>query len=452
MGRKNTFKPSLLINDKSLSSKQSRSGIDDPLTKPSHFNKIIWFTNNDYKTKIDDTVCDTMEKYIGFLKNSVFGDIDQSNIFNTNDIVSYIVVGICEINSFIKLNIDDDVKQYMYLITDKDYKKLFLSLDITYPIFWYSFDTKKSLIDSFDSVYEAYNQKKYTIDHTSVCRGFIGTEKMLDVDIDSIENHFIMNKYTEPLLWGSKWKDHPFRHVYLSVSNNTNLNSRKNIIYTSQAMRQIDSSTHHISVRSQLSKSVITVEDNEGAYIVNIQYNPLHLTGLKNNPISNINKLTGSEYPDDIPMDILISIINFPFVTHTGILDLSPLTSYNFLIAYMIANTSQLCSELIQKIHKVINKLKDDNSSDKELLEFAIQFVKNLQANTTVDDIFTNENVMQLIYDKISSLHKNEKTFQEIKDEITEEIDKKLEKLKIYDSEFKSYLQNIVNSILVDKK
>ena len=49
-------------------------------------------------------------------------------------------------------------------------------------------------------------------------RVFIGNDNILGLDIHDIENHFLLQKYTDKLIYGSMWNDHPFRKEFQDKS------------------------------------------------------------------------------------------------------------------------------------------------------------------------------------------------------------------------------------------
>lgn len=407
MGRKNSFKPESFIKTKVYE-------------KLECSNKISWYEDRE-----------NLEEFINYLiDNYPLEKLTESN--DLDDYKSYLLIGKCEINTHLKY----ESLGYMYFITDPDYKDIYISIDKSYPLFWYKYTTKKDFYNSLDNIYKAYNPTEYKLDFESDHRGFIGTEKMLGLSIDEIENHFILNIFTELLPWGSVWKDHPFRDIYQDGE----VSSRQNIIMQTQAMKQLNDTIYHVNIRTQYSKSIITVEDYDGAFIINIQYDP-----VPGNQIHKINEEIGREYKSDLPVDVCMAIIGFPFVTHLGLLKLSPLTNYNFMMASLVANKKEMYDELVP----VVESIKEEHE-DNSIVTVAEKFLSEIKTNKRLEDIFSDKNIENFIDEKMTNLQNGNQSFEQVQDDILKEIDKKLVKLNFNDKSFKDYLSGIVHGILIN--
>src|SRR3972149_6461464 len=197
MGRVNSFNPEYLKNDKIFN-------------KLQNIDKITLLFNNDQK--------DFMKKY-----------------FELEDVDDFKLIGLIEINKILKTKIEEERKDFIFLISDNNYKEMFVSIGQNSKSFWYKFTSKKGFFENFDKFYKTYNKEVYEKNYSKKCRGFVGTEKMLDLTIFDIENHLIVNPNTEILIWGSKWSDNPFRKIYMERS----LTKYEDITYSIQAMKQL---------------------------------------------------------------------------------------------------------------------------------------------------------------------------------------------------------------------
>lgn len=342
--------------------------------KMNHINKVLWYNEIDNNENTID-----IKEYFHFVKSMDISQdlIEQFNL-NVEEYKNYKIIGICHINNNLKL-INSDVNDFMYLITDKEYKILYISIGKCHPIFWYKFTSKKSFLNNFDKIYELYNPLNYVLNFENNLRGFMGTERMLSLSIHDVENHFLLNRYSDKLIWGSKWTDHPFRNEYTKK----NINSVDSIILTGQAMRQELDNYYSVSVRTSYSKSIIKVISYDDIFILEIKYNPINT-----NQIEKINQTFGRKYSYDIPIDIIMTIINFPFLTHSDILNIRPLSPFNFFVTSLILNND---IKLFMEAEPQLNNIINDETIDKDVKENAIDFIDCINNQKILTKIF-NEN------------------------------------------------------------
>lgn len=431
MGRKNTFKPSAL-------------------RLSTHFDgvvngeKIVWYDDTsedeDEEAEIREDLV-TMEEYFSkLLNNPVSQYLLQNDKFKLSTFKDHILVGICEIKTYIKLYIEGDDRNYLYLITDPEFRDMYVAVGVSYPIFWYKYSTRKEFCEMFDRLHEAYNPDDYKIKFNKITRGFVGTKKMLDYSLDDIENQFISNVYAEPITWGSKWVDHPFREVYMDKM----VTQREHIIFSGQSMKQKSYSNVSISVRSTFSRSIITVEDHDGAFVMDIQYEP-----IKSPQIRYVNDELAREFPEDVPVDVLMVISNLPFVTHTGLLEITPLSNYNFIMTSLVANCKEMYEELCVKIKKLMKEYENSkDEEDEETLELCTLFLKNLEANLKLDEIFAKEDIEAYLDDRLRLMRIDRVPTNQMYDQLKKDLEDKLEEFEYKDEELKSYVYSIMYNLL----
>lgn len=302
----------------------------------------------------------TMDDFINYVDSiDIFLDITETSKINTKDYKTYKIIGLCQMNK--NLRFVGDLHENLYLITDPDQKVIYLSIGQTHPIFWYKVTSEEEFLINFNQIYETYNQKGYHLNHKSKVRAFMGTNAMLSLENFDIENHFLLHKYSEKLLWGSKWADYPYRTNYLTEE----VSSFDSVVYTGHALQQdyrVD--TYSVSVRSKYSKSIITIYFHEDAYIVEIKYDP-----IKTPQINQVNEMFGRFYKEDIPLDVILLLFNFPFIQYQNIFDMKPFLYFHFYIINLLI------------------------SDDRTMLKEVEPFLKNLleSSESTFDDDLKNE-------------------------------------------------------------
>ena len=361
------------MSNKSNKKKEAYSFIQNIKSLNTKYkNEIIWNTL-------------PINEYIEYINSiDIYNDITTNLNINIKEYKDYEIIGFCEINK--NLRFVGDFDEHMYLITDSSKKKLYISIGKCHPIFWYLIKSESEFTDNFDNIYETYNQEGYHLHHTKKIRAFMGTNELLSLDVFDIETHLLLHKYSEKLLWGSKWKDFPYRNNYL-VENVSQFDSN---IFTSHAMQQdYKENTYNISVRSKYSKSVITFYYHEDAYIVEIKYNPLHT-----NQIMNINKDFNRSYDNDIPIDVVLMLFNFPFIKFKDIIEMKPFLNFHFyIINLLISDDKELLKTIGPELQKLLNDQPDiEDNLKKEIIDF-IKYTKDIKV---IEEILTE--IKDLIY------------------------------------------------------
>lgn len=323
-----------------------------------HFLKINWFADMD--SNINQP---KMHDYLEYIQAC---DIYAN--YNPNDYVDFQIIGICNINEHLKM-ITIEQTEYMYFIIDKEGKTLYVSIGKCHPIYWYQFIAKKAFSIAFDIIYEIYNPEKLQMEYPKQLKGFIGNEDILNVSIHDIENHFILNKNTDNLIWGSMWNDHPFRYKYMKKR----ISHIENIIFTGQAMRQENEDLYSVSVRTAFSGSIITVRDYNGTFVTEINYNPIQTP-----QIENINEKLGRKYSCDFPIDVCMAIINFPFINYLEVLKMNNLSSYHVYVVCLLTNGDL---NEINHVSIELKKLLENENLNENLKEDITEFVNYIEKN-----------------------------------------------------------------------
>lgn len=257
-----------------------------------------------------------------------------------------------------KLNILDIT---YFLIKNNETGEQFISIEQNAPCYW--FPVKSLLInEKIKQIQNVYNVTEYKKNMPNKCRAFIGTKDMLNVDIDQIVNNLVINQNSEMYIWGSNWDDYPFER---KIDNN-NLNSLHRM---NKALKQISDDYYSIGIRTMYSKSIVTVIDYQGIYIVDINY----CSANEHELIKKINSELSTDYPLDMPIDILMLLNAFPFTNHKSILDMNKITETNVFIATLI------CAGDKDKLLEIKNRLKKLNGhEDQKVKNAAKNLLKNL--------------------------------------------------------------------------
>lgn len=258
-----------------------------------------------------------------------------------------------EINKKIKIK-DEDEEDYYYLLQNKKTKELYISISESAPCYWH-----KVSEDNIKDILDIYNVSEYKIDMVSYHRAFIGTAEMLHLDMKNIEDALILCKNSEAYVWGSEWDDYPFDRT--TISKGDILSNNLEMIYkTEQAIRQISDDYYSIASRTMFSKSIITIIDYNGIYIADIIYNPTP----NNESINKINSTLNTNYPLDMPIDILMVLNTYPYIDHINILNIDEITETNLLITTLICADDKNKLEEIKKILEPLKKHEDNDISD----------------------------------------------------------------------------------------
>ena len=222
------------------------------------------------------------------------------------DINEYSVIAKRRINLHLHLN-NIDREEYMYLITDSDYKVLYITIGMSHKFCWYKYSTMGELKKEYTKLCQIYNVKSYGDDFDTYVKAYIGNPAIFDNELKNLTKIMIDNKYSEIFLWGGSWTDYPFRDDPLETS------VEGSIIKAGYAMAQ--NNIFSIGVRSLYSKSKIVIELSEGVFIVTLCYNKI------NTPqINELNKEYGTQFPEDLPIDVLNSLFGLPYLSYTKIL------------------------------------------------------------------------------------------------------------------------------------
>lgn len=392
------------------------------ITNFKYHGNILWNGTLDPNKKFK------MDDYLNYLKTlEICNEFNEKMNMDFEFYYNYKILGVCLLHNNTKL-ITIETDEHIHLITDQNFKTLYVTIGKCHPVFWYRFTSKKAFIDNFDAIYETYNSEVNIKNNNSLTVGFIGNETILSLNIHDLENHLLLNKYSDKLIWGSQWADHPFRNEYTKKT----LTYTESIIYTGQAMMQ-ENNKYTVSVKSKYSKSIITIHDYADAFIITIQYNPIHTPQNKS-----VNEIFERTYDIDLPIDVIMILITFPFVNHNDILNINPFTNFNlYILSLLVENNSELTDESLFKLNDICK-----TDIDHELKDEIIKYIEQTNDYKTLEKIMKDDYLFGLLNDMGKP---NEQKVSVI-------IDNLLEKHNCKDNEFiqkkiESYIISCIDSI-----
>lgn len=204
-------------------------------------------------------------------------------------------------------NVDDYMSNVIYLISNND-SHLYISLGFCCPFLWYSIKAKEfddAQIEKICTIFQLYDSPNY-IEYDVTDYVLLGNINRIGSDIDQIQNHILKTNMIEYLMWGSKYKEYPYERNIVYMSSN-----REKIDYVTRAMSQKDNKMQ-ICCRTLWSKSLIKINKKLDYITLDIHYNSMKYGGL----VKKINKEHNKNFPLDLPIDILIVLMNYPYINH----------------------------------------------------------------------------------------------------------------------------------------
>jgi len=219
----------------------------------------------------------------------------------------------------------------------------------------------------------------------------------------NILQEILFTKHTEVILWGSKWKDYPFRNSYNNFKDQTKT-------LAAISMEQINN-IQQINIRTLYSKSTISIKNHGDIYMLKIKYNStVNITNkYKNMPIDTILSISELDLLDyetllktKIDKNILITILLSIDRDH----EISIPVLESLLVKYD-DNIQQLIRIFIKKFGLNLNKF--DNGIKKYIADEIIKYKKGEQSYKNIYDNIvqkTDLSYIETVY-LIDSLTKN---------------------------------------------
>lgn len=143
-----------------------------------------------------------------------------------------------------------------------------------------------------------------TLEFERTARAFLGTEDLIGApDLSELQTHLSINPFIEPLFWGSAHAQDPWPEEIPTEA-------LEDLGGTSHdQLRQAPLSVPTLSARTIISRSVISVEEHEGVFVVQVRYEP----ASHQEQIQALNAQFGSHYPHDLPLDVVAALLGFYF-------------------------------------------------------------------------------------------------------------------------------------------
>lgn len=251
---------------------------------------------NQYIDKLDKLDINTLE----------YPDIDNCRL------IGYIIP------KYPKYNNNSIHQNSIYILTDMD-NYLYLSLGLSHPILWYSirvFGRKinDSIINEIQDIIDLYDtpDDQNNLSYDSYDYVLLGNINKLKKGINDIELELLKSNTVETLMWGSNYSEYPYdRQVVFNSS------GKEKIKYVTNALQQ---KTNHyiINCRTISSKSHIKIIQYQKFINIQIKYKAVN-TSLS--IIDDINKTYDKNYPDDLPLDVILTLMDYPYLNHRQVIN-----------------------------------------------------------------------------------------------------------------------------------
>lgn len=290
-------------------------------------------------------------------------DIEQYKIGNEFDIYKQLkIIAIAETSPLLKDKCFETDIIYLYILINEKDNCIYVGIDFIHPYFWHKIEKKtpEEIKEQLEEIIYIYCTDNFNDNiecdykFNKKIKGFIGTEKMLRFNYESIENFVVDNMFCEYFMWGSYWNDFPYRQHILNKKY-TKFQMERMLTYS---MKQRDGYVT-ISTRTKSSKSIITFEYVNGAILLELKYNP-----IKNIFIDKYNEITENNFPNDIPLDVIGAVHHFSFVKYKQLLS-DPLKIENIALALELMCDQESIREMIRELNII-----ESNNTDQNILEY----------------------------------------------------------------------------------
>lgn len=243
-----------------------------------------------------------------FTKYTYINNID----ININD---YRIIGYINLNYniYFPKNTNENT---IYLISDLD-KTIYLSLGFSNHTLWYPILLENNIltplhIELLSDLIEVYDIND-DIDYDVTKYILLGDMYQINHNIKSIQSQLLKSNLIECLMWGSKYDSYPFDRHKVMFSNN-----KDKINYITKALQQNDND-FSITCRTLWSKSSIKIIQNMNYITMEIKYNNIR----HNTTIDLINQYYSKNLSINMPTDLAITLIEFPYTDTTQLINQS---------------------------------------------------------------------------------------------------------------------------------
>jgi hypothetical protein len=237
-----------------------------------------------------------------------------TNILNNQlDISNMRIIGyILPQNNRYNLNNFEPTHNSIYLISNLE-NHIYISLGLSHPSLWSSIKYKSIDDINTDKLYDIiqlYDMSESN-DYDTIDYILLGNINNLNTNLSKMQNDLLNTKLIEPFMWGSKYSDYPFNRKLV-----TNATNKQKIMYISQAMEQKNNKSR-LSCRTIWSKSLLKITHKNDYINIEIRYN----TYPNNEIVKNINQKYDKNFPTDMPTDLVIALVQYPFISYRHIIN-----------------------------------------------------------------------------------------------------------------------------------
>lgn len=294
---------------------------------------------------------------------------------------SYTIFASKTINqSFLKKKTHSFPDQAYFIKKINDNRHFYISLGFSEPIFWMYFNSTERLRKNLEEIFLLYGDQDE--DFHVQTYALIGSVKNIPDNILKFEENFIKSPYSESLLWGSAHDSYPFERNEIPHIPGHELMKRIH-----ESMRQFEN-YYTISTRTMYSKSTIKIIFLNGYYMIHIMYRP---PNYKHPSIPIINKNTGRSYSLDLPIDVIMALVDYPYIDYLSIIETyKPNYQFAFKILDQLVPNNDVfyIDKLISNITGYFHKEKDQ-----ELVNQLLKYHQKL--NMIKEQVITNQKLQQ---------------------------------------------------------
>lgn len=304
--------------------------------------------------------------------------------------------------------------EFLYLLkkkTDDKFKTLYVSLHYSNPIYWYRFKSSKTIKYELEKLYNLYSCDNIYDDYEEVF-AYLGNKMMIHLNPRAVLSRLIITPFAEGFVWGSKYQDFPYdRNLFSELP----IDKQYQIVNRAieQEKDEYEFTPFSFSTRTMFSKSIIKFIENQGIYIGRFKYKS---TGILNHGIKLLNEKFRKEYPLDFPVDLVIAIEYYPFITYEGILKKAEPQNLSTIITRLVPpEKKDIIKSISDKLDEMIRE--EQNSENPKL--FNIEHYKNFRSHCLSSINGDDEDDDLYLY-----------TFQKLKENRQEKIERHLDKRK----------------------
>ena len=244
-------------------------------------------------------------------------------------------------------------EQRLCFIVDETYRELYLALTNTWPGFWYPIKSKKQLVPQLVDLIGIYQGESH---HSNRFHVFLGSQQN-GFQFLELWGRLLTHRCSDQLVYGSAWKDYPFR----------NLKVQRAELIQPHAQRQDIHQHPSFSAQTKLSQSRITFHNHNGIFTLEISY-----PRTKHPLVQMIGEVLNKSFPDDLPLDVLVFILELPWTSWRDVLTRQRLTPRDVFLLHLLTDSPLDKEDLISTMSERIQQLEyliESNKTNKKLIK-----------------------------------------------------------------------------------